>query len=121
MGCEICSGVVAARILIVVIVLVVVLVLVVVVGYEECDNRVFCTPQKRITTLVSSISKCVSEKRCTNELHAVLFITEGFHVCPDAIEIAFAAVDWREDVGDFVVEALLGLRGAHLLRKWDIW
>lgn len=73
-------------------------------------------------TLVSSISKCVSEKRCTNKLHAVLFITEGFHVSPDAIEIAFAAVGWREDVRDFVVEGLLGLRGAHyLLEKWDIW
>lgn len=65
----------------------------------------------------------MSEKRFTDELHAVLFITEGFHVCPDAIEIAFAAEGWREDVRDFVVEELLGLRGAHfiVLEKWEIW
>lgn len=57
----------------------------------------------------------MSEKRCTNELHAVLFVTEGFHVSPDTIEIPFAAVGWRENMRDFVVEGLLGLRGAHFI------
>lgn len=38
---------------------------------------------------------------------------EGFHVSPDASGIAFAAVGWRENARDFVVEGWLGLRGAH--------
>lgn len=50
MGCEICSGVAAARILIVVIVLVVV------VGYEDCDNGVFGTKIITMKLVSSSVN-----------------------------------------------------------------
>lgn len=46
MGCEICSGVVAAAAAI----------LIVVVGYEDCDNGVFCTKIITMKLVSSSVN-----------------------------------------------------------------